>query len=237
MTSIPPTSRLSQRLRLRHQQDILLVEEQRPVLLLGRELGNDVVDHGPARVTPACPHRTPSRRLHAHRREHQRHFCLDRRRRERLVRQERMVLDGPGRLDAASPPTEISATWCSSYRLTSTRGRKERCEGDGGAPSADASANMTGSAVHAIADKGLALGTAHDCSAAAWLQAFVWPTCQPSTPACAEPCWHYPARGLLGAAPPWPTGTAVCRLAGYPPRPRRTANRARTRPPAPRACP
>ncbi|ATE61411.1 FHA domain-containing protein [Thauera sinica] len=43
VTSLPPTSRLSQRLRLRHQQDVIFVEEQRPVLLLGRELGNDVV--------------------------------------------------------------------------------------------------------------------------------------------------------------------------------------------------
>jgi predicted component of type VI protein secretion system len=43
VTSIPPTSHLSQRLRLRHQEDNLFVEEQRPVLLLGRELGNDIV--------------------------------------------------------------------------------------------------------------------------------------------------------------------------------------------------
>ncbi|TAH40660.1 MAG: FHA domain-containing protein [Betaproteobacteria bacterium] len=43
VTSLPPTARLSQRLRLRHQQDTIFVEEQRPVLLLGRELGNDVV--------------------------------------------------------------------------------------------------------------------------------------------------------------------------------------------------
>lgn len=43
VTSIPPSARVSQRLRLRHQQDVMFVEEQRPVLLLGRELGNDVV--------------------------------------------------------------------------------------------------------------------------------------------------------------------------------------------------
>lgn len=43
VTSLPPTVRLSQRLRLRHQQDVIFVEEQRPVLLIGRELGNDVV--------------------------------------------------------------------------------------------------------------------------------------------------------------------------------------------------
>lgn len=43
VTSIPPTARVSQRLRLRHQQEIVFVEEQRPVVLLGRELGNDLV--------------------------------------------------------------------------------------------------------------------------------------------------------------------------------------------------
>lgn len=43
VTSLPPTARISQRLRLRHQQDVLFVEEHRPIVLVGRELGNDVV--------------------------------------------------------------------------------------------------------------------------------------------------------------------------------------------------
>lgn len=42
-TSLPPASRLSQRLQVRHQQDFHMVEDHRPILLLGRELGNDVV--------------------------------------------------------------------------------------------------------------------------------------------------------------------------------------------------
>ncbi|MBL8436754.1 MAG: adenylate/guanylate cyclase domain-containing protein [Zoogloeaceae bacterium] len=42
-TSLPPASRLSQRLQVRHQQDFHVVEDHRPILLLGRELGNDVV--------------------------------------------------------------------------------------------------------------------------------------------------------------------------------------------------
>ena len=42
-TSVPPAARVSQRLRIRHQQDVHLVEELRPILLLGREMGNDVV--------------------------------------------------------------------------------------------------------------------------------------------------------------------------------------------------
>lgn len=43
VTSLPALTRLSQRLRLRHQHDVLLVEEQRPLVRLGRALGNDLV--------------------------------------------------------------------------------------------------------------------------------------------------------------------------------------------------
>jgi len=43
VTSIPAATRISQRLRIRHQQEVLFVEENRPVVLFGRELGNDVV--------------------------------------------------------------------------------------------------------------------------------------------------------------------------------------------------
>ncbi len=40
--SAPPTAHLSQRLRVRHQQGVLFVDESRPVVLLGRERANDV---------------------------------------------------------------------------------------------------------------------------------------------------------------------------------------------------
>lgn len=43
ITSLPPNSRVSQRLRLRHQEEVVFVEEHRPIVLLGRELGNDIV--------------------------------------------------------------------------------------------------------------------------------------------------------------------------------------------------
>ncbi|NLF53641.1 MAG: FHA domain-containing protein [Thauera phenolivorans] len=43
VTSMPALTRLSQRLRLRHQQDLVLVEELRPLVRLGRALGNDLV--------------------------------------------------------------------------------------------------------------------------------------------------------------------------------------------------
>lgn len=36
-------ARLTQRLRLRHQQDLHVIEDLHPILLMGRELGNDVV--------------------------------------------------------------------------------------------------------------------------------------------------------------------------------------------------
>ena len=39
----PTAARSQHRLRLRHRETVLMVEETRPVLLFGRELGNDVV--------------------------------------------------------------------------------------------------------------------------------------------------------------------------------------------------
>ncbi|HRP76205.1 MAG TPA: FHA domain-containing protein [Rhodocyclaceae bacterium] len=43
VVSLPPAARLLQRMRLRHQEDVLFLDEQHPILLFGRELGNDVV--------------------------------------------------------------------------------------------------------------------------------------------------------------------------------------------------
>lgn len=43
VVSLPPATRLLQRMRLRHQEDVLFLDEQHPILLFGRELGNDVV--------------------------------------------------------------------------------------------------------------------------------------------------------------------------------------------------
>jgi class 3 adenylate cyclase len=42
VSRVQPT-RLTQRLQIRHQEDLHLVEDHRPILLMGRELGNDVV--------------------------------------------------------------------------------------------------------------------------------------------------------------------------------------------------
>lgn len=43
VVSLPPATRLSQRLRIRHQDDVLFVDELHPIVLFGREFGNDVV--------------------------------------------------------------------------------------------------------------------------------------------------------------------------------------------------
>lgn len=41
--SLPPATRLLQRLRVRHQDEVLFVDEAHPIVLFGREFGNDVV--------------------------------------------------------------------------------------------------------------------------------------------------------------------------------------------------
>lgn len=41
--SLPPATRLLQRLRIRHQDEVLFVDELRPIVLFGREFGNDIV--------------------------------------------------------------------------------------------------------------------------------------------------------------------------------------------------
>lgn len=43
VVSVPPATRLQQRLRIRHQGEVVLVDDARPVVLFGREFGNDVV--------------------------------------------------------------------------------------------------------------------------------------------------------------------------------------------------
>jgi adenylate cyclase len=107
VTSIPPNARLSQRLRLRHQEEILFVEEQRPVLLFGRELGNDVVIMDPR-----------ASRQHA-RIERQRAgfvlfdessngtFVSIEGEEERCLKGEQLLLRGPGRIGCGFSATEI----------------------------------------------------------------------------------------------------------------------------------
>lgn len=103
----PAFPQLSQRLRLRHLGTLQFVEEQRPVLLLGRELGNDIVITDPR-----------ASRQHA-RIERQREgftlidestngtFVLLEGADERCVHHDRLVLRGPGRIGCGFSTDEI----------------------------------------------------------------------------------------------------------------------------------
>lgn len=107
VTSIPAAARLTQRLRIRHQQDVLFVEELRPVLLLGRELGNDVSVMDPR-----------ASRQHARIERRREGFVLFDQstngtyvaiegQAERHIKKDRMVLNGPGRIGCGFSADEV----------------------------------------------------------------------------------------------------------------------------------
>lgn len=107
ITSIPPTSRLAQRLRLRHQHDIVFVEEMRPVLLLGRELGNDIVIMDPR---ASRQHARIERRAEGFMlidESTNGTFVASEGAAERCVRQDKILLRGPGRLGCGFSANEI----------------------------------------------------------------------------------------------------------------------------------
>lgn len=107
VTSIPAAARVTQRLRIRHQQDVLFVEELRPVVLLGRELGNDVTIMDPR-----------ASRQHARIERRREGFVLFDQstngtyvaiegQAERHVKQDRMVLNGTGRIGCGFSAEEV----------------------------------------------------------------------------------------------------------------------------------
>ena len=107
VTSIPAAARLTQRLRIRHQQDVLFVEELRPVVLLGRELGNDVSIMDPR-----------ASRQHARIERRREGFVLFDQstngsyvaiegQTERHIKQDRIVLNGPGRIGCGFSADEV----------------------------------------------------------------------------------------------------------------------------------
>lgn len=109
ITSIPPTSRLSQRLRLRHQHDIAFIEEMRPVLLLGRELGNDMVIMDPR---ASRQHARIERRAEGFMlidESTNGTFVAIEGAAERCVRQDKILLRGPGRLGCGFSANEIES--------------------------------------------------------------------------------------------------------------------------------
>ena len=107
VVSLPPATRLLQRLRIRHQDEIIYVDETRPIALFGREFGNDVVIMDPR-----------ASRQHA-RIERRRGgfvlvdystngtFVVEDAGSERLVKGEEVALVGPGRIGCGFSAKEV----------------------------------------------------------------------------------------------------------------------------------
>lgn len=54
VVSVAPSPAVSQRLRLRHQNDVIYVDDKRPVILFGREMANDIVIMDPRASRQHC---------------------------------------------------------------------------------------------------------------------------------------------------------------------------------------
>ena len=107
VTSVPGATRLSSRLRLRHQQEVVFVEELRPVLLLGRELANDITIMDPrASRQHARIERRPEGFVLFDQSTNGSFVAIEGKP-ECFVRQESMLLDGPGRLGCGFSTTEV----------------------------------------------------------------------------------------------------------------------------------
>lgn len=107
VTSVPAATRISSRLRLRHQQEVLFVEELRPVLLLGRELANDITIMDPrASRQHARIERRPEGFVLFDQSTNGTYVAIEGRS-ECFVRQEHMVLDGPGRIGCGFSCVEV----------------------------------------------------------------------------------------------------------------------------------
>lgn len=107
VTSVPAAARLSTRLRLRHQADVLFVEEHRPVLLLGRELGNDVsiMDPRASRQHARIERRREGFVLFDHSTNGT--YVAIEGQPERHIRQDHIVLNRPGRLGCGFSADEV----------------------------------------------------------------------------------------------------------------------------------
>ncbi|MDX5410152.1 MAG: FHA domain-containing protein [Thauera sp.] len=107
VTSIPGAARLSTRLRLRHQADVLFVEELRPVLLLGRELANDVsiMDPRASRQHARIERRREGFVLFDHSTNGT--YVAIEGQPERHIKQDHIVLNRPGRLGCGFSADEV----------------------------------------------------------------------------------------------------------------------------------
>lgn len=107
VNSLPPPVRVSQQLRIRHQQAEIIVDDQRPMLLMGREHGNDVVIIDPR---ASRQHARIERRAGGF-------FLVDQStngtfvalegRSERCVKREETLLTGPGRIGCGFSANEV----------------------------------------------------------------------------------------------------------------------------------
>ncbi|MBX3680455.1 MAG: FHA domain-containing protein [Rhodocyclaceae bacterium] len=106
-TSAPPAALITPRLRLKHQNDVLILEEARPIMLLGREQGNDIVIIDPR-----------ASRQHARIERRREGFVLvdqstngtfvaDGEGRERCIKREDVVLGGQGRIGCGFSANDV----------------------------------------------------------------------------------------------------------------------------------
>ncbi len=107
VVSLPPATKLAQRLRIRHQAENLLLDDQRPILLLGRELGNDVVIMDPRASRQHC--RIERRRNGFVLIDHSTNGCyvVDESGGERCVKGGEVPLIGPGRIGCGFSANEV----------------------------------------------------------------------------------------------------------------------------------
>ena len=105
--SLPPASRLTQRLKVRHQNDVVFLDDQRPVLLFGRELGNDVVIMDPRASRQHC--RIERRREGFSLIDYSSNGCyvVEESGAERRVRQSELAIVGPGRIGCGFSASEV----------------------------------------------------------------------------------------------------------------------------------
>lgn len=107
VVSLPPATKLSQRLKVRHQQDVIYLDDQRPILLFGRELGNDVVIMDPRASRQHC--RIERRRNGFALVDYSTNGCyvVEESGEERRVKHGEVAIVGPGRIGCGFSANEI----------------------------------------------------------------------------------------------------------------------------------
>lgn len=107
IVSLPPASRLTQRLKVRHQNEVMYLDDQRPVLLFGRELGNDVVIMDPRASRQHC--RIERRREGFSLIDYSSNGCyvVEENGAERRIRKTEVAIVGPGRIGCGFSASEV----------------------------------------------------------------------------------------------------------------------------------